>query len=115
MRVGTTIICQNYGDWDRYEAAERGETAAAAPAIPDRQIFAEEVGHALLAGQGGVRPPVLQQDPLWLTPYAAPLLVGDAVPVSASQGPWRWSGDEASGCGMVLERGRSGRPCSMSR
>jgi alkanesulfonate monooxygenase SsuD/methylene tetrahydromethanopterin reductase-like flavin-dependent oxidoreductase (luciferase family) len=53
MRVGTTIICQNYGDWDRYEAAERGETADTAPAIPDRRIFAEEVGHALLAEELG--------------------------------------------------------------
>jgi alkanesulfonate monooxygenase SsuD/methylene tetrahydromethanopterin reductase-like flavin-dependent oxidoreductase (luciferase family) len=53
MRVGTTIICQNYGDWDRYEAAERGETAETAPPIPDRQIFAEEVRHAVLAEELG--------------------------------------------------------------
>ena len=25
MRVGATIFCQNYADWDRYEAAERGD------------------------------------------------------------------------------------------
>ena len=53
MRVGTTIICQNYSDWDRYEAAERGESAEPAPTIPDRQIFAEEVGHAILAEELG--------------------------------------------------------------
>lgn len=53
MRVGTTVICQNYGDWDRYEAAERGDSVAASPTIPDRQIFAEEVRHALLAEELG--------------------------------------------------------------
>ena len=53
MRVGTTIICQNYGDWDRYEAAERGETTETAPAVADRQIFAEEVEHAVLAEELG--------------------------------------------------------------
>ncbi|MDH4148423.1 MAG: LLM class flavin-dependent oxidoreductase, partial [Acidimicrobiia bacterium] len=53
MRAGVTIICQNYGDWDRYEAAERGERVPSSPAIPDRQIFAEEVRHALLADELG--------------------------------------------------------------
>ncbi len=53
MRVGTTIICQNYTDWDRYEAAERGEGVPNRPAVPDRQIFAEEVRHAVLADELG--------------------------------------------------------------
>lgn len=53
MRVGTTIICQNYNDWDRYEAAERGDSVDRQPATPDRQIFAEEVRHALLADELG--------------------------------------------------------------
>ena len=26
MRVGATLFNQNYTDWDRYEAEERGET-----------------------------------------------------------------------------------------
>ncbi len=31
MRVGATIFNQNYTDWDRYEAEERGEQVAAHP------------------------------------------------------------------------------------
>jgi alkanesulfonate monooxygenase SsuD/methylene tetrahydromethanopterin reductase-like flavin-dependent oxidoreductase (luciferase family) len=53
MRAGVTVICQNYGDWDRYEAAERGESVPDRPAIPDRQIFQEEVGHAVMADELG--------------------------------------------------------------
>lgn len=53
MRVGTTILCQNYDDWDRYEAAERGEGVPNQPRTPDRQIFAEEVRHAVLADELG--------------------------------------------------------------
>jgi len=53
MRAGVTVICQNYGDWDRYEAAERGEAVPAEAALADRQIFGEEVKHALLADELG--------------------------------------------------------------
>ena len=53
MRAGVTIICQNYGDWDRYEAAERGEGVPTRPAIADRQIFRDEIRHALLADELG--------------------------------------------------------------
>ena len=53
MRAGVTVICQNYNDWDRYESAERGEGAEAHPALSDRQIFREEVNHALLADELG--------------------------------------------------------------
>ncbi len=43
MQVGMTIFCQNAGDWDRYEAEERGETVDSNPRVPDRQIFMEEI------------------------------------------------------------------------
>jgi alkanesulfonate monooxygenase SsuD/methylene tetrahydromethanopterin reductase-like flavin-dependent oxidoreductase (luciferase family) len=53
MRVGMTIFCQNAEDWDRYEAAERGEDAAARPATSDRSIFLEEVDFARQADKMG--------------------------------------------------------------
>lgn len=53
MRAGVTILCQNYTDWDRYEAAERGESVPTAPSVSDRQIFRDEVRHAVLADQLG--------------------------------------------------------------
>ncbi len=31
MRMGATIFCQNYADWDRYEAEERGEPVPERP------------------------------------------------------------------------------------
>ena len=43
MRVGATIFCQNYADWDRYEAAERGEPVPVRPDTDDRSIFYEEI------------------------------------------------------------------------
>ena len=43
MRVGATIFNQNYTDWDRYEAEERGESVAGRPAKSDREIFNEEI------------------------------------------------------------------------
>ena len=39
MRVGATIFNQNYGDWDRYEAEERGEAVASKAQRSDREIF----------------------------------------------------------------------------
>ncbi len=53
MRVGATIFNQNYTDWDRYEAEERGEQVDARPAKSDREIFAEEVELARLADTSG--------------------------------------------------------------
>jgi len=67
MRVGATIFCQNYGDWDRYEAEERGETVAGRPEVADRAIFHEEIEIARLADR-------LSFDSVWtiehhFTPY----------------------------------------------
>lgn len=53
MRVGACIFCQNYGDWDRYEAEERGESVAARPDTADRSIFYEEIDLARRADQVG--------------------------------------------------------------
>ena len=53
MRVGATIFNQNYSDWDRYEAEERGEAVAAHPAKSDREIFLEELNLARIADQTG--------------------------------------------------------------
>lgn len=53
MRVGATIFNQNYADWDRYEAEERGETAPDRPAKSDREVFAEEINIARIADQTG--------------------------------------------------------------
>ncbi len=53
MRVGATIFNQNYNDWDRYEAEERGEAVAAHPARSDRDIFNEELGIARIADESG--------------------------------------------------------------
>ncbi len=53
MRVGMTIFCQNAEDWDRYESAERGESAEARPATSDRSIFLEEVDFARQADKMG--------------------------------------------------------------
>jgi alkanesulfonate monooxygenase SsuD/methylene tetrahydromethanopterin reductase-like flavin-dependent oxidoreductase (luciferase family) len=53
MRVGATIFVQNYTDWDRYEAEERGETAPARPVRSDRSIFLEEINVARIADDTG--------------------------------------------------------------
>ena len=44
MRVGATIINQNYTDWDRYEAEERGEKVSARASKPDHLLLGENVG-----------------------------------------------------------------------
>jgi alkanesulfonate monooxygenase SsuD/methylene tetrahydromethanopterin reductase-like flavin-dependent oxidoreductase (luciferase family) len=67
MRVGLTTIVQNYTDWDRYEAEERGEDVSEWPAVPDESIFLEEVELAQMADGLGF-------DALWtiehhFTPY----------------------------------------------
>ena len=53
MRVGATIFNQNYGDWDRYEAEERGESVAPRPQQSDRQVFNEELDLARIADESG--------------------------------------------------------------
>lgn len=53
MRVGATIFNQNYTDWDRYEAEERGEPVAGRPAKSDREIFTEEIEIARIADDRG--------------------------------------------------------------
>ena len=53
MRVGAVIFNQNYGDWDRYEAEERGEAVPARAARSDRDIFAEEIEIARIADDTG--------------------------------------------------------------
>lgn len=53
MRVGATIFNQNYTDWDRYEAEERGDDVAANPAKSDREIFTEELEIARIADTSG--------------------------------------------------------------
>jgi alkanesulfonate monooxygenase SsuD/methylene tetrahydromethanopterin reductase-like flavin-dependent oxidoreductase (luciferase family) len=67
MRVGACIFNQNYTDWDRYEAEERGENVPSRPTKSDREIFAEEINLARIADQTGF-------DALWtiehhFTPY----------------------------------------------
>src|ERR1700744_4186748 len=53
MRVGATIFNQNYADWDRYEAEERGETVDPRATKPDREVFAEELNIARIADETG--------------------------------------------------------------
>ncbi len=67
MRVGTCFFVQNYDDWDRFEAEERGEEVAERPATSDRSIFLDEIGLAQIADELGF-------DSLWtiehhFTPY----------------------------------------------
>ena len=53
MRVGATIFNQNYTDWDRYEAEERGEKTPVRPETSDRSIFLEEIDIARIADATG--------------------------------------------------------------
>ena len=53
MRVGATIFVQNYNDWDRYEADERGEQVPERPTTSDRSIFLDEVNIARIADDTG--------------------------------------------------------------
>lgn len=53
MRVGATIFNQNYTDWDRYEAEERGEHVSAFPPRSDRDVFREELNIARIADDTG--------------------------------------------------------------
>lgn len=67
MRVGATLINQNYNDWDRFEAEERGEKVPARPVKADSEVFLEEINIARIADETGF-------DSLWtiehhFTPY----------------------------------------------
>ena len=53
MRIGATIFNQNYVDWDRYEAEERGDAVPGRAVRSDREIFAEEIGIARIADETG--------------------------------------------------------------
>ncbi|MFT7646772.1 MAG: alkanesulfonate monooxygenase SsuD [Candidatus Poriferisodalaceae bacterium] len=53
MQVGATIFCQNYADWDRYEAEERGSDVPARPETADRSILFEEIEIAKQADRSG--------------------------------------------------------------
>jgi alkanesulfonate monooxygenase SsuD/methylene tetrahydromethanopterin reductase-like flavin-dependent oxidoreductase (luciferase family) len=53
MRVGATIFNQNYTDWDRYEAEERGDAVGGRPGKSDREIFTEELEIARIADETG--------------------------------------------------------------
>ncbi len=67
MRIGATIFNQNYTDWDRYEAEEKGQPVAPRPTLSDRDIFNQELNLARIADETGF-------DSLWtiehhFTPY----------------------------------------------
>ena len=67
MRAGYSMYVQNAGDWDRFEAQERGEDVPGAPAVADAQIWGEELELALQCEDLGF-------DSLWcvehhFTPY----------------------------------------------
>jgi len=53
MRVAATIFNQNYADWDRYEAEEKGQPVAARPVLSDREIFKQELNLARIADETG--------------------------------------------------------------
>lgn len=53
MRVGMTMYMQNYADWDRFGALERGENAPPLEPNTDASIWAEEIEAAVLAEEQG--------------------------------------------------------------
>lgn len=53
MRIGATIFNQNYRDWDRYEAEEKGQPVPRRATRSDREIFREEIGIARIADECG--------------------------------------------------------------
>lgn len=67
MRVGVTLFAQNYTDWDRFVSQERGDDVPGAAAVPDAEVWRDELALADL-----VEP--LGYDSLWtiehhFTPY----------------------------------------------
>jgi alkanesulfonate monooxygenase SsuD/methylene tetrahydromethanopterin reductase-like flavin-dependent oxidoreductase (luciferase family) len=68
MRFGVAWTFSSYGDWDRFEALERGEEVGP-PAIPDSQVWAETLALVDLAEPLGF-------DSIWsLEQHAAPYLM----------------------------------------
>ena len=53
MRIGATIFNQNYRDWDRYEAEEKGKAVPKRAVRSDREIFNEELNIARIADETG--------------------------------------------------------------
>jgi alkanesulfonate monooxygenase SsuD/methylene tetrahydromethanopterin reductase-like flavin-dependent oxidoreductase (luciferase family) len=53
MRLGACIFNQNYNDWDRYEAEERGQAVPKRAERSDREIFNEELNIARIADETG--------------------------------------------------------------
>ncbi|MCE3553241.1 LLM class flavin-dependent oxidoreductase [Pseudonocardia sp. RS11V-5] len=53
MRLGMTMFFQNYADWDRYEAKERGEDVPALDPATDSRRYQEELDAALAAEDQG--------------------------------------------------------------
>ena len=53
MRVGATVFNQNYSDWDRFEAEERGEQVPSRPQVSDASIVAEELELVKIADETG--------------------------------------------------------------
>jgi alkanesulfonate monooxygenase SsuD/methylene tetrahydromethanopterin reductase-like flavin-dependent oxidoreductase (luciferase family) len=53
MRVGAAIFNQNYPDWDRYEAEERGTAVPKRAVRSDREVFTEELNLARIADETG--------------------------------------------------------------
>jgi len=51
MRVGACIFNQNYKDWDRYEAEEKGKAVPKRAVRSDREIFNEEINIARIADE----------------------------------------------------------------
>ena len=53
MRIGACIFNQNYKDWDRYEAEEKGKAVPKRAERSDREIFNEEINIARIADEAG--------------------------------------------------------------
>lgn len=81
MRCGMTLYIQNYQDWPRYEAVERGESAPALDPQTDVRRFSEEIDTALKIEEQGFdslwtvehhfSPYTLTTNPLQLLTYFA--------------------------------------------
>jgi alkanesulfonate monooxygenase SsuD/methylene tetrahydromethanopterin reductase-like flavin-dependent oxidoreductase (luciferase family) len=98
MRVGVSLFFQSFGDWDRYEAAERGEDVPSRAQIPDHQIFSEDIGLGLLAEQLGfdalwtvehhVSPYTMCTNPIQLMTYFAGRTTAMDVGTMVTVIPW---------------------------
>lgn len=81
MRAGVTLFIQGYQDWDRYEAAERGEKVPGVDGEADTQRWREEIDTALKLEEWGfdsiwtvehhVSPYTMITNPIQLLTYLA--------------------------------------------